>query len=462
MSLRLMRIDTPDFQSLLRDALIRHRVPGVSVAAFHNGIASRAAAGVTNVATGIDLTPESVMHIGSITKVFNATLVMQLVEEGRIDLDESVVRYVPELRLRNRAAREQITVRMLLDHTSGIDGEVLPDQGHDEETIEKAVSRFSVLGQKHRPGSEFSYCNPGAVLAGYLVQSLRKRSWYRVVRERIFEPLGMKHAVTLPEEALLHRASVGHFLDPADHVTVRRTSVAFLPLSFGPAGATLMMSAGDLIRFARAHLAEGQGASGVRILSANSVRVMQHPGIDNRGKGYTHADGMGLGWMVFQNGLLRHGGGGPGTLAVLYIEPGAQSAVAILVNAAHASALIDELMRPWLQSAADAHTPPVSNARDLDPDQYVGQYEDHHFRFHVCRAQDGLDLSIQEKFAVYDNSSLEPGKPQRLLPLGRAMFRLGGHDNASADAGQTIAFRNPMRDGRMQFLGTNMRLYPRV
>jgi len=71
----------------------------------------------------------------------------------------SYARYLPDLRLGEHTAQKQITVRMLLNHTSGIDGELLPDKGHDEETIEKGITRFAELGQLFAPGTEFSYCN---------------------------------------------------------------------------------------------------------------------------------------------------------------------------------------------------------------------------------------------------------------------------------------------------------------
>src|SRR5690349_524453 len=121
-----MRMDELNLQSSLEAAVREHGVPGVSIAVLENGEIRTAAAGVANLDTGVPLTPNTVMHIGSITKVMNATLVMQLVEEGRIELDAPVRRYLPDLQLKDRDALDRITARMLLDHTSGIDGEWMP------------------------------------------------------------------------------------------------------------------------------------------------------------------------------------------------------------------------------------------------------------------------------------------------------------------------------------------------
>src|SRR5262249_43928224 len=160
----------------------------------------------------------------------------------------------------------------------------------------------------HDPGAEFSYCNGGFVIAGYLVQRLTRTSWYDLVRDRIYTPLGMHHSVTLPEEALLHRTSVGHFLDPKTLVPVR-TSRCLLPLGFSPGGTTLMMSASDLLTFAQTHIHDGICVNGARILSEQSARSMRRQTVCCRKPAF--AQGVGLAWMLFTDGGLGHGGGAP-------------------------------------------------------------------------------------------------------------------------------------------------------
>jgi len=468
-----MNTRTNDLQASVEASLVRHDVPGASVAIFHDGELTTAACGIANVTTGVKITPDTVMHIGSITKVFNATLVMQLVDDGVVDLDRRVVKYLPDLRLKDHEALEQITVKMLLNHTSGIDGLMLPDYGHDEETIEKGIVRFAELGQVHRPGAEFSYCNAGSVIAGYLAQRLTGTSWYRLVRERIFEPLHMTHAATLPEEALLYRTSVGHYQQPMRKQQLIRTSFAFLPLSFAPAGTTLMVSARDLIAFARAHMANGVGENGARILSARSAKAMQDVSVNNKGKGYTYstyADGVGLGWMVSENGLLHHGGGGPGILSVLYAHPERGFAAAILTNAEHGLRLINELMDPWFKElgttkpyhGADTHLP--SEQMQLDSHQYVGVYENVMSRYVVSRIPDGLALSKQAKFAQYESISTDATPPARLIPLGEETFLLESQemDDNVPEEFRVFTFRNADAQGHMQHLGNSLVLHKRV
>jgi CubicO group peptidase (beta-lactamase class C family) len=459
-----------DLRESLEDWLRRHDVPGASVALFHRGEKVAASAGVANVVTGVEVTPDTVMHIGSITKIFNATLVMQLVDDGSIDLGEPVARYLPDLLLKDRSVLEQITVQMLLNHTSGIDAAMLPDHGHDEETIEKGIARFAQLGQLFPPGSEFSYCNGATVIAGYLVQRLAGKSWYTLVRERIFEPLGMRHAAALPEEALLHRASVGHYRATAPGRPVR-TSFAFMPLSFAPCGTTLMTSAADLISFARAHMADGSGANGIRLLSAESTRAMQRITVDHRNNRHGYGDGMGLGWMVFKNGLLHHAGGGPGIVAALYAHPQRQFAVAILTNAENGMELINEWLQPWLGQLEDralfgqAHVDIPTQHVEVDPDRYVGIYEDVTHRYRVSPGPRGLSISGQAKFSYLENVTTAETPPTPLLPIGGDDFLICSEEigrASSTSAARVFTFRNPDATGRMSHLGNFLRLYPRV
>jgi len=104
------RSTTDNLASRLAASIQKHKVPGASAAVFRAGQWEVAAAGVTNVTTGVGVSAETVMHIGSITKVLNATLVMQLVDEGRVELTASLKRYLPDFQVADRDATELITV----------------------------------------------------------------------------------------------------------------------------------------------------------------------------------------------------------------------------------------------------------------------------------------------------------------------------------------------------------------
>src|ERR1700724_3363865 len=123
-------MDSRELQAAVDAARREHDVPGVSAALYADGSVTLAASGVANVTSGVESTTDTLMHIGSITKVINATLLMQLVDEGSVDLERPVLDYLPDFRVRDVNATRAIDVEMLVNHTSGIDGDLLPDAGH--------------------------------------------------------------------------------------------------------------------------------------------------------------------------------------------------------------------------------------------------------------------------------------------------------------------------------------------
>ena len=449
-----------ELQAELEEALARHKVVGASAAVFADGEFRTAAAGLVNVGSGVEMTPETVMHIGSITKVFNTTLLMQLVDEGLVDLAAPVSRYLPELRLRDPDHLARITVGMLVNHTSGIDGEMLPEQGHDEEIIAKAIPRFADMGKIHEPGADASYCNAAHVIAGYLAQKVVGRSWYDLMKARIFQPLGMEHAAVVPEDALLHRASVGHFTDPESGEPVR-TSFVFLPVSFAPAGATAMMSASALVTFAAAHMGDGTGPNGATILSADSARAMRTQTSRVRGQGTPIA--FGLGWMLSDDGFVSHGGGGPGILASLAAHPESNVSVAVLTNSSHGGALASELVGKWMEEAAGAapSPPEVRPIVDTEVDvaRYAGRYENIAQVYEIAEMDSGIGVSLWAKFPFYDDTSTEPIPPLPLKPVGNDAFTFpDAEGNATA---AIMSFLDPGSDDRMTFIAQGARLVPR-
>ena len=145
------------------DALARqHGVPGAALAIGFGGELLDFATGVINVNTGVATTPDSVFQIGSNTKLFTTTLIMQLVDAGDIELDQPVRRYLADFALANRAAADQITVRQLLTHTSGIQGDYFKGFGRGDEAIERLVASLVDIDLVHPPGELWSYCNTGS------------------------------------------------------------------------------------------------------------------------------------------------------------------------------------------------------------------------------------------------------------------------------------------------------------
>lgn len=339
-------------QGALNEGLAKYGVPGASLALYANGTLKTAAAGVLNLATEVPVTDEAMFQIGSITKVMTASLLMQLVDASVLELDRPVVEYMAEFRLADQAAAAQITVRQLLNHSSGIEGDFFFDTGRGDEVLARYVQHCSSLEMIHPPGVAFSYCNTGYAIAGRLLEVLTGKPWDVVLREKLFTPLQMAAAASRPEDLVGQMAAMGH-VPGADGLLQPLPSAYAIPFSMGPAGATPTMAASDLVRFALMHLNGGQSATGEQVMQGESVEQMQQaeiklPGLVSWGK-----EIWGLGWSLnFNDGriILCHDGNTMGQRAFLRAAPDSKTVMVLLTNGGAAidlaHQLIDDLFAP--------------------------------------------------------------------------------------------------------------------
>ena len=347
--------------------------------------------GVLNTATGVSVTPDSLFQIGSITKVWTATMIMQLVDEGRLSLDSTIGSVLPGIRLGAPDAAAETTVRHLLTHTSGLDGDIWTDTGRGDDCVERYVDLLAGAGRTHPVGAAYSYCNSGFVVLGRIIEVLDERSWDGSLRARLVEPLGLTETVTLPEEAILHRAAVGHRDRPHEGDPV---SVWALPRSVGPVG-LITASVHDVLSFAQLHLDGGVTSTGTRLLSMESVTAMQQPHVemptlDSRG------DAVGLAWRLTRWGgrpVIGHDGGTIGQLAYLRVQPAAAVSVCLLTNASTSDALYQQLFTEVFEEYAGAGPPslpqPAATAEPSDLSRHVGRYERTSRRYDVSLAVGG-------------------------------------------------------------------------
>lgn len=376
----------PDLLARLASGL---DVPGAALAVLTPQGSVTSAFGVLSLATGVEATADTVFQIGSISKVFTATLVLQLVDDGLLDLDEPVVRYLPGFRVADEVLSRRVTARHLLSHTSGIDGDFFLDTGRGDDAVERYVAAMSGLRAVCPLGEAFSYSNSGYAVLGLLVATLRGQSWDLVLRDRLLAPLGMASAGTLPEEALLHRAAVGHV--KPDEV-LRPATVWGVDRSAGPAGG-IHCTAEDLLAFALLHLTGGVAPDGARLLSSEAAAAMRQPQVDTR-----DGKAVGLGWQLSDWGtpVLGHDGGTIGQLAFLRVLPEKGSAIALLTNGPEGAvlfaALVHELANDLggLTLTSAAHEP--QPALPEDAGRWVGRYESVGTRYDIAWA--GSDLTV--------------------------------------------------------------------
>jgi dipeptidyl aminopeptidase/acylaminoacyl peptidase/CubicO group peptidase (beta-lactamase class C family) len=405
-------VDRGRWQHRLAELATEHRVPGAVLGIAQAGEVVTVAHGLTNVDTGVAVTPETLFQIGSVSKVWTATAVMRLVEQGVLDLDTPVVRYLPELVTSDPEVTARVTMRQLLNHTSGIDGDVFTDTGRGDDCLERYVASLTDVPQNHPLAATWSYCNTGYSIAGRVIEKVTGKVWDEAMRELLFTPLGLTRTVTLPEQALLHNTAVGHVHEGQEEP--RRTPVWGLSRAAGPAG-SINASASDLLAFARLHMTGGVTADGERLLSTESVAAMQACEVELPDP-YTIADSWGLGW--FRLGwdgirLVGHDGNTIGQSAFLRVLPEHDLAVTLLTNGGHTRDLYESLVREVVRELAGVEMTrplaPPAQPRDPDVTGYQGTYQRTGVRIDVWRDGDRarLRLTIDMPVAGLDQEPKE-------------------------------------------------------
>ena len=203
-------LNAANWTARLTELAAEARVPGAALGIWDGSQEILAASGELSAATKVCVTADSLFQVGSITKIWTATMIMQLVDEGQLSLDTTVAEVMPGVRLGAGDLGGLVTVRHLLTHTSGIDGDVFTDTGRGDDCVERYVGLLAETPSVFAPGAAYSYCNSGFVVLGRIIEMLDGQSWDESLRERLVGPLGITRTVTLPEEAILHRAAVGH------------------------------------------------------------------------------------------------------------------------------------------------------------------------------------------------------------------------------------------------------------
>lgn len=394
-------IDAAHWQRRL-DALAKlHRVPGAQLGIMRllEGREPEVVTAATgtlnrNISTGAPVTKDAIFQIGSISKVWTASVIMRLVDEGRFSLDTKVKDLIPELNLLDPELQDGITVRHLLTHTSGLDGDIFTDTGRGDDAVEKYVGVLDTAGTNHPLGATWSYCNSGFSLLGRIIEITTGMTWDAAMAELLYQPLGLDHTVTLPEDAILYAAAVGH-VEAGDEQIV--TPAWLLPRSIGPAG-LITSRVEDVLAFARLHMCGGVADDGTRLLAEDTVAEMQAFQAEVPDK-HVLGDSWGLGWIRFDwNGerLYGHDGNTLGQAAFLRIHPGSGVAVTLLTNGGNTHDFYEDLYREIFAELAGVDMKhPVSvpdEPVDADLAPLVGTYERASVRMEVFAGDDGARL----------------------------------------------------------------------
>lgn len=385
--------------------------PGCAVGVYRNGKAATfAAAGVADTESKTPLGPDSQFYIASLSKHFTALALLQLVSAGKLGLDDDVRRYLPEL----PSYEHPITVRMLLNHTSG-----LPDitnvaliEGRFNAT---ALTRKEALAMLFRqkttrfpPGTRFEYSNGGYLLLSELAERVSGKPFAAYVQERIFKPLGMAQSFVLDGDASLLPGQVkGYQINAAgDVLNANRYS-----RWGGPAG--VITSVADLAKWDR------DIDSGHKIWTPAIARLMLTPGqfangapVSRRGTSIPYAGGLSIGPHWF-----HHTGEVNGFKSIYARNAEKRLGVAILCN--DGAVDIQEKAKAVL-TALDPALPAITEV-PANPHKLDGRYTNPSIAaaYTVTTTPEGLDLTIAQP------GDTDPPKIS-LTPTPDGQFRITG------------------------------------
>ncbi len=369
----------PTLEERLAALIEEHGVPGASVSVLHDGEVTDAVAGVVNLRTQVDVQADSPFMIQSTTKVWTATLAMQLVDEGLVELDDRVIRHLPEFRTADPQVSSMITLRHLLTHSGGFEGDLWSPTSDSDDALERFVAEHVSQAEQHvEPGRFFSYCSAGMGVLGRVIEVLRGMTFNEALRHHVADPLGLEEVVVDAGEAPAFRTAIGHVsAGPGAPLRPLRTW-AVMPPSNPAAGNQLAMTARGLVAFAAMHLGDGRTPGGVRLLSEQSARLMRQPHVDLRpatGQGSS----QGLGWRIGHSPyVVDHGGDAPGNACMLRLLPDHGVAIAALANGGDMAPLFATLSEELLSRLAGVTPADVPSAPDAapidDPDRYCGTY----------------------------------------------------------------------------------------
>src|SRR6266498_4513892 len=232
--------------------------------------------GLANMEWNIPNQTDTKFRLGSITKQFTATLILQLVEQGKIKLDGKLTDYLPEYR---KDTGDKVTIHNLLSHTSGIPSYTslpgfMSNVSRNPYPVDDFIKKYASGDLEFEPGTKFVYDNSGYFLLGAIIEKVTGRPYEQVLRENIFDPLGMKNTGYDHWGTILEKRATGYTRTPRGY-----SNAPYLDMSIPYAAGSLYSTVEDLYLW-------DQALYGEKILSAKSKELMFKPNLNNYGYGF--------------------------------------------------------------------------------------------------------------------------------------------------------------------------------
>lgn len=295
--------------------------PGATVLIAQKGrIIYRNAFGLANLEHKIPMSPDKVFRIGSITKQFTSSAILKLAEEGKLNLDDDLTKFLPEYPTNGKT----ITIEHLLTHTSGLKSYTQMNQWDDEVrrkdfTPEAMVEFFKDEPMDFEPGEEFRYNNSGYFLLGYIIEKVTGKTYAEYIQEAFYTPLGMTNSYYGAHAPIIKNRASGYSNEGSGY-----TNTPYLSMTQPYAAGSLLSNVDDIFTWY-------QAVMNGKVLNKASLEKAHSPYKLNNGKPV----GYGYGWFLgYLNGsrVIEHGGGINGFLTASIYLPEEDVFVALFSN----------------------------------------------------------------------------------------------------------------------------------
>ena len=432
---------------------------GMSVAIVHrDGPEWVAGLGLADVATGRPATADTLFRIGSTSKAFASLAILQLVNEGKLSLDDPVHKLAPEVWFENRwEASDPIRVVHLLEHTTGWDDMHFREYSKDSPNIGLREAfdydHHSRISRWH-PGTRMAYCNSGPPVAAYIVEKITGQRFEDYVQKNLFEPIGMKTAT--------------YFQPPTTSATTLyhddgKTPYRYWNIIYRPSGA-INASANDMANYVRFYLNRGS-VNGVQVVPPSSIDRAESPASTWAAKdGLKVGYGLSNYWSI-NDGFVYHGhnGGVEGGLTDMSYMPDYNAGYFYSINSGNGVAFekAGKLIRAYVTRGLDKPHVPVPGSLPASASRYAGWYEPNSPRIQLMYFMERLLGLVCVSFDRDQLLVKGLNNKELYLPVAGLQFRHVPKKDAAQPVA-SLALLSPNEEG--QFIqvgiGTTLRSIP--
>ncbi len=442
------RVDPVVLQQLVNEVAGELGIVGGQMALFDGQQIHEFTTGLSDRERGLAVTPDTLFQIGSTTKVFNAALIMSLVDEGVLDLDAPVKTWIKDFKLPDADSTARVSLRQLLSMSAGIDNGPYEAYGRGDDALVQYVAAMADIPVIFPAGTAFGYSNASTNISGLAAQLAMGKNWETLLAERILQPLGLKQSANFPEDLLYHPVALGYRYASGSE-TAERVPFWGLPRSMAPAGASLCCSAGDLVRFATMFLRGGLAEDGNQVISATGNQTMHKPQVTLPAQ--LTAQQWCTGPYRKEWGghvIYGHSGTNTGGSSMLLWCPDRNVAIATIANVPRQGypfadrifstvfPQVFEIQKPILPKPGSV-TPAV-----VDLERFVGQYDAWGVHRQFVIENEKLVVKV-----FYGAERAEPAMTSELIPLGGDRF-LPADPALGGNRGWDVAFWGDDGQGR--------------